>query len=102
VTLHTASWQATPGSASPASSTGDPSTFNPVGNQGDSVDGSTLLVVAYAVVWLALMLFVVAAWRRTRSLEEKVVSLEKAVERASVAATTPSTKRSGNPEKDEA
>jgi hypothetical protein len=48
------------------------------------------------------MIFVVAAWRRTRSLEEKVVSLEKAVERASVVATTPSTKRSPASEKDEA
>lgn len=77
-------------SAAPAE---DGAGFKAVDNEKESVSGETLLVAAYAAVWLALMVFVVAAWRRTRSLEDKVSSLEKAVEKAIIAGT-PSTKRS--------
>ena len=81
------------GSAAPASS-GDGGSFAPVQNEPETTSGETLLVSAYAVVWVALMVFVVAAWRRTRSLEQKVSTLESAVAKAQAIAQTPSTKRS--------
>jgi hypothetical protein len=82
-----------PSAAPSAAPAEDTTGFKAVDNERESVSGETLLVAAYAAVWLALMVFVVAAWRRTRSLEDKVSSLEKAVEKAIIAGT-PSTKRS--------
>jgi hypothetical protein len=81
-------------SAAPSAVGGQPGSFAPVTNEPQTTSGETLLVAAYAIVWVAVMLFVALAWRRTRALEEKVGALEKALERTRAAASTPSTKRS--------
>ncbi len=60
----------------------------------ETQSGETLLVVAYMLVWVAVVAFVVAAWRRTRGLEGRLSAVERALEK-SRAAQVPSTKRSG-------
>lgn len=85
---------ASPAPSSSAEAPADNGTFKPVGNQRESQSGEALVVEAYAAIWLALMVFVALAWKRTRGLEEKIVGLENAVQKAHLAAT-PSTKRSG-------
>lgn len=85
-------------SAAPASSAGDPGEYVAVKNEPESVSGEALLVAAYAAIWVVLMFFVVVAWRRTRSLEDKVTLLERAVSKVQPAATTPTTKRSPSEE----
>ena len=64
-----------------------------ISNEKPTQSGEALLVEAYAVIWLIAMAFVVIAWRRTRMLEAKIEVLEKAIDRANLAAT-PSTQRS--------
>lgn len=89
-----ASLQPAPSTAPASSAAGQPGSFAPVTNEPQTTSGETLLVASYVIVWLAVMLFVALAWRRTRALEEKMTYLEKALERARAAAATPSTKRS--------
>lgn len=91
----TASAAPTPAPSSSAEVPADNGSFKPVGNQRETQSGEALVVEAYAAIWLALMVFVAVAWKRTRSLEEKVAGLESAVQKAHLAAT-PSTKRSAD------
>lgn len=86
---------AAPSSSATSEPPADNGSFKPVGNQRETQSGEALVVEAYAAIWLALMVFVALAWKRTRGLEEKVVGLESAVQKAQIAAT-PSTKRSGD------
>ena len=73
-----------------------PSTYQsqPAPNPPETHSGETLLVIAYMLVWLAVLAFVVAAWRRTRGLEGRLASVERALEKTR-AVQVPSTKRSG-------
>jgi len=63
-------------------------------NPPETHSGETLLVIAYILVWVAVLAFVAAAWRRTRNLESRLTTIERALEK-SRAAQVPSTKRSG-------
>jgi hypothetical protein len=76
--------------ASPGPSTYEGAPANPP----ETHSGETLLVVAYILVWVAVLAFVAAAWRRTRGLEGRLATIERALEKAR-AAQVPSTKRSG-------
>lgn len=67
----------------------------PSANPPESQSGETLLVVAYMLVWVAVLAFVAAAWRRTRGLESRLDTLEQALEKAR-SAQVPSTKRSAS------
>ena len=64
------------------------------GPQGESYSGETLVVLAYAFVWIAVFVFVAVAWRRTRGLESRLDQLERALEKAR--AEVPRTKRSAS------
>lgn len=61
----------------------------------ETYSGESLVVVAYAFVWVAVFVFVVVAWRRTRGLEGRLDRLESALTKAR-SAPVPSTKRSGS------
>lgn len=67
----------------------------PTANPPESQSGETLLVIAYMLVWIAVLAFVAAAWRRTRGLEGRLDTLERALEKTR-AAEVPSTKRSAS------
>ena len=53
--------------------------FQPVQGGADTTSGSTLLVEAYAAIWIILLGFLLLGWRRQSRLEAKVKELERAV-----------------------
>lgn len=60
--------------------------FKPVeGTAGERYSGSTLLVEAYAAIWLILMLWLVLLWRKQASLTSRLDGLEAAIDRAAAA-----------------
>jgi len=44
--------------------------------------GEKLLVEAYAAIWLILFALVLLSWRRQQTIDERVSSLEAAIEKA--------------------
>lgn len=52
---------------------------------GETYSGSTLLVVAYAAIWLLLMAWILMVWRKTQSLTSRLDGLEAAIDRAAAA-----------------
>ena len=58
-------------------------TFQAVeGNQPEQHSGSTLLVEAYVVLWLILMTWLLAMWRRQAAIHARLDDLEKVVDKA--------------------
>jgi CcmD family protein len=79
----------------------DPAPAAPVAPQ-ETYSGGTLLVLAYAAIWLIVFGFVFFAWQRTRSLEDKLSTIEGGLRRSREAheksrAATETTRRSGDP-----
>jgi CcmD family protein len=73
----------TPAPTSAAPSADDRSTaFRPVEGGTEMQSGEKLLVEAYAAIWIILFAFVLISWRRQRRIDERVASLEAAVEAA--------------------
>ncbi len=58
--------------------------FKPV-EGGEHYSGSTLLVEAYAAIWLILMFWLVLLWRKQASLTSRLDGLEAAIDRAAAA-----------------
>ena len=61
-------------------------TFQAVEGGPETRSGSTLMVEAYAVLWLILMTWLVLLWRKQASLNARLDGLESAIDRASAAA----------------
>jgi hypothetical protein len=58
-------------------------TFQPVPvNAGETRSGSTLLIEAYAVLWVILMAWLFFQWRKQASLGARLDELERAIDRA--------------------
>jgi CcmD family protein len=55
--------------------------FRAVEGGNETMSGGTLLVEAYAAVWLILFYFVIASWRRQARIDARVDELERAVSR---------------------
>jgi hypothetical protein len=69
--------QTTPGD------TGQRSTeFKAVEGGAEMVSGGTLLVEAYAALWLILLAFLLVSWRRQGRIDARVGELEKALARS--------------------
>lgn len=49
---------------------------------GGRYDGPTLVVVAYAAIWLIVMGFLVSMWRKQTALRARLDGLERAIDRA--------------------
>jgi CcmD family protein len=49
------------------------------GGSSEVASGSTLLVEAYAAVWIILLGFLLASWRRQSRIDARVAELERAV-----------------------
>lgn len=69
-------------------------TYQTTPNPPEAYSGEALVVAAYALVWIAVFVFVAVAWRRTRGLEGRLDRLEGALDKARPAAPVPATKRS--------
>lgn len=52
---------------------------------GETYSGSTLLVEAYAAIWLILMAWIFLLWRKQQSLTVRLDGLESAIDRAAAA-----------------
>jgi CcmD family protein len=55
---------------------------------GETYKGETLLVTAYAAIWLILMAWIFMLWRKQQSLTMRLDGLEAAIDRASMAKET--------------
>lgn len=71
-------------SAPPGSATG-PAEFTAVEGT-EHFNGSTLLVDAYAAIWLVLMAWIFLLWRRQGSMAARLDDLERTLDRAAAAA----------------
>ncbi|HTQ44468.1 MAG TPA: CcmD family protein [Polyangiaceae bacterium] len=59
-------------------------TFQAVqGNGTEQYSGGTLLVVAYAVLWVVMFAWVALVWRKQRALDSRLADLEGVIQKAS-------------------
>jgi CcmD family protein len=54
-------------------------------NQAEQYSGGTLLVAAYAALWIVLFAWVAVVWRKQAALHERLADLEKVIDKASTA-----------------
>jgi CcmD family protein len=59
----------------------EPTTTDAVAPQ-ETYSGGTLLVLAYAAIWVIVFVFVFFAWQRTRALEGKLAAIEGGLKRS--------------------
>jgi hypothetical protein len=58
-------------------------TFQAVeGNQKEQYSGGTLLVIAYAALWLVLFAWVAIVWRKQSALHARLADLERVIDEA--------------------
>jgi len=57
-------------------------TFQPVEGGTEQHNGATLLIEAYAILWVILMAWLLFQWRRQASLGARLDDLERAIDRA--------------------
>lgn len=53
--------------------------FVAVGNAPETSNAGTFMVVAYVLMWLCTVLFILHTWRKTRSVEARISELQKAI-----------------------
>ncbi len=59
--------------------------FHSVDTQSDQGLGTTLLVEAYAAIWIILMGFVLLGWRKQAAIGARLDELEKAIDKSEAA-----------------
>lgn len=64
--------------------TGAPPTteFKPVEPGGETTSGATLLIEAYALMWLVVFVFILMSWRRLKAVDARIAELHKAIDKA--------------------
>lgn len=76
-----------PSKASPSDAPDARSTeFTAVDTNVEHFNGSTLLVEAYAAIWVVLMAWIFLLWRKQASLSERLDDLERTIDRAAASA----------------
>jgi hypothetical protein len=71
------------GPTTTGSSADDRSTaFRPVEGGNELQSGETLLVEAYAAIWIILFAMVLLSWRRQRGLDDRMGALSAAIDKA--------------------
>jgi len=68
------------------------------GNAAEQYSGSTLLVAAYAALWIVLFAWVAVVWRKQAALHERLGDLEKVIDKAAASKDA----RAGSSKSDEA
>jgi len=66
----------------PLTPDGRSTTFQAVEGGPEQHSGTTLLVEAYAVLWVILMVWLLLVWRRQKDVGARLDDLEKAIDRA--------------------
>jgi CcmD family protein len=66
----------------PASEPGQRSTEFKAVEGSETMSGETLLVEAYAAIWIILFVYIVASWRKQSRIDARVDELERAVAKA--------------------
>lgn len=106
--MNATNFQAPAGSTSAgAASTADPDSrateFTAVEGGNERYSGSTLLVEAYAAIWLILMAWIFMLWRKSTTLTARLDGLEAAIDRAAASQAKPkaSPPRAGAAEEDD-
>jgi CcmD family protein len=56
--------------------------FKPLADTGESFNGYTLMVEAYAAIWVILFAWIFFLWRKQATLNARVQGLEEALDRA--------------------
>lgn len=56
-----------------------PTEFRATEGGPEIASGSTLLVEAYAIVWVVILGFLFVSWRRQKALEQRIGDLERAL-----------------------
>ncbi len=59
-----------------------PTEFQSVGNAPANYNGFTLMVTAYALIWVILMVWLLMMWQKSRALAARVDELDLAIDRA--------------------
>ncbi len=57
-------------------------TFQPVEGGNEVHSGTTLMVEAYAAIWMVVMFWLILLWRKQATLNGRIDELEKAIDRA--------------------
>ena len=69
------------------------------GNPTEQYNGATLLVIAYAVLWVALFAWIAAMWRKQRALDGRLADLERVLDKAAAGAPSSDTNANANTNK---
>ncbi len=75
-----------PASSGPKTADDRSTTFQPVEGGTEQHSGTTLLVEAYAVLWVILMAWLLFQWRKQSALKARLDGLESAIDRAAAKA----------------
>jgi hypothetical protein len=89
--------QTTAAAAPTASAPDDRSTsFQPVEGGTETHSGTTLMVEAYAAIWMILMVWLVLVWRKQGALNQRLDDLEQAIDRAAAKQSAAAAKAKGD------
>jgi len=86
MTMNAPDTQAAPAGASGKTADDRATTFQAVDGDPEQHNGTTLLIEAYAVLWIILMTWLVLQWRKQAALNARLDGLERAIDRAAAKA----------------
>ena len=72
--------------------------FTAAAGEPEQYSGATLLVTAYAAIWLLLMAWLLLLWRKQAALSARLDGLEAAIARAAAGAAPPKREKVAPPE----
>jgi CcmD family protein len=76
-------------SAAPQSPEGRSTSFQPVTGEAEHYSGETLLVSAYALIWVILLSWVALVWRKQSALDARIDDLEREIAKADATSPRP-------------
>lgn len=65
-----------------------PTQFQSVGDAPATYNGYTLMVTAYALIWVILMVWLLMMWQKSRAIAARVADLDLAIDRAAQKASS--------------
>ena len=75
--------------APPQSPDSRSTSFQPVTGEAEHYSGETLLVSAYALIWVILLSWVGLVWRKQSALDARLDDLEREIEKADARSARP-------------
>ncbi len=75
--------------ATPQSPDSRSTSFQPVTGEAEHYSGETLLVSAYALIWVILLSWVALVWRKQSALDARLDDLEREIEKADASSARP-------------